>query len=71
MILYDLLKNLINNNYYEKEDMTNKLNVFYTFNQIAIEQYSELIAKVNPSTKEDVGNQGLNVEDTIEKVVTQ
>ncbi|RXM79567.1 hypothetical protein DP144_01805 [Clostridium tetani] len=71
MILYDLLKNLINNNYYEKEDMTNKLNVFYTFNQIAIEQYSELIAKVNPATKEDVGNQGLNVEDTIEKVVTQ
>lgn len=28
MILYDLLKNLINNNYYEKEDMANKLNVF-------------------------------------------
>ncbi|RXM69441.1 hypothetical protein [Clostridium tetani] len=68
MILYDLLKNLINNNYYEKEDMTNKLNVFYTFNQIAIEQYSELIAKVSPSTKEDVGNQGLNVEDTIKNI---
>ncbi|AUN10443.1 hypothetical protein [Clostridium botulinum] len=61
MILYDLLKNLIDNNYYEKEDMTNKLNVFYTFNQIAIEQYSELMATVNPGAKED----------TTEKVVTQ
>ncbi|MCJ8173245.1 hypothetical protein [Clostridium botulinum] len=71
MILYDLLKNLINNNYYEKEDMNNKLNVFYTFNQIAIEQYSELMAIVNPSIKEDAGKQELNVEDITEKVVTQ
>ncbi|NFL75543.1 hypothetical protein FDB81_07345 [Clostridium sporogenes] len=61
MILYDLLKNLIDNNYYEKEDMNNKLNVFYTFNQIDMEQYSELMARVNPATKEN----------TIEKVVTQ
>ncbi|AJD28261.1 hypothetical protein T257_3158 [Clostridium botulinum CDC_297] len=60
MILYDLLKNLIDNNYYEKEDMNNKLNVFYNFNQIAIEQYSNLV-KVNPTAKED----------TTEKVVTQ
>ncbi|WP_407301602.1 hypothetical protein [Clostridium botulinum] len=51
MILYDLLKNLINNNYYEKEDMNNKLNVFYTFNQINLEQYSELMATVNPAEK--------------------
>ncbi|EHN14505.1 hypothetical protein [Clostridium sporogenes] len=71
MILYDLLKNLINNNYYEKEDINNKLNVFYTFNQINLEQYSELMAKVNPAEKEDAGNKELNVEDTTEKVVTQ
>ncbi|BAQ36491.1 hypothetical protein N496_15280 [Clostridium botulinum A2B3 87] len=71
MILYDLLKNLIDNNYYEKEDMNNKLNVFYTFNQIDMEQYSELMARVNPAEKEDAGNQELNVEDTIEKAVTQ
>ncbi|KEI92148.1 hypothetical protein [Clostridium botulinum] len=71
MILYDLLKNLIDNNYYEKEDMNNKLNVFYTFNQIDMEQYSELMATVNPAEKEDAGNQELNVEDTIEKAVTQ
>ncbi|APC81467.1 TPA: hypothetical protein ACXDAZ_004129 [Clostridium botulinum] len=61
MILYDLLKNLIDNNYYEKEDMNNKLNVFYTFNQIDMEQYSELMARVNPAAKEN----------TTEEVVTQ
>lgn len=71
MILYDLLKNLIDNNYYEREDMTNKLNVFYTFNQIAIEQYSELMAKVNPAEKEDTGKQELNVEGDKKEVVTQ
>ncbi|EPY6492984.1 hypothetical protein ACWO4A_003821, partial [Clostridium sporogenes] len=66
MILYDLLKNLINNNYYEKEDINNKLNVFYTFNQINLEQYSELMAKVNPAEKEDSENKELNAEDTTE-----
>ncbi|APH24793.1 hypothetical protein CF088_05140 [Clostridium botulinum] len=71
MVLYDLLKNLIDNNYYEEEDMNNKLNVFYTFNQIDMEQYSELMAKVNPAAKEDAGKQELNVEDITEKVVTQ
>lgn len=64
MILYDLLKNLVDNNYYEKEDMNNKLNVFFTFNQIDLEQYTELMGKVNPTIKE-------NVEDTTEEVVTQ
>ncbi|EJP6471351.1 hypothetical protein NHI66_000598 [Clostridium botulinum] len=64
MILYDLLKNLIDNNYYEKEDMLNKLNVFYTFNQLSVEQYAELIGEVNPNTKEDV-------KDNTEEVVTQ
>lgn len=47
-MLYNLLKNLINNDYYEKEDMTNKLNVFYTFGQITLEQYEELIKLINP-----------------------
>ncbi|GAB6150197.1 hypothetical protein [Clostridium novyi] len=54
MNLYKLLKDLIEANYYEKEDMTNKLNVFYTFNQISVEQYAELMGKVNPATKEKV-----------------
>ncbi len=43
MILYDLLKNLIDNNYYEKEDMNNKLNVFYTFNPTAKEDTTEKV----------------------------
>lgn len=46
-MLYNLLKNLITNNYYQKEDMINKLNVFYTFEQITLEQYTELMKLVN------------------------
>lgn len=53
MNLYKLLKDLIEANYYEKEDMTNKLNVFYTFNQITLEQYTELMGKVNPATTKE------------------
>ncbi|KEI13572.1 hypothetical protein Z959_02650 [Clostridium novyi B str. ATCC 27606] len=53
MNLYKLLKDLIEANYYEKEDMLNKLNVFYAFNQISAEQYKELMAKVNQEAKEE------------------
>jgi hypothetical protein len=49
-MLYNLLKNLITNNYFTKEDMTNKLNVFMLYNQVTEPQYSELIALVNPTT---------------------
>lgn len=63
-MLYEILKSLIEKKAYEKEDMTNKLNVFYTFNQIAVEQYTELMSTVNPSIKEDVEN-------TTEEVVAQ
>ncbi|MBO0560222.1 hypothetical protein EXQ37_10840 [Clostridium botulinum] len=63
-MLYEILKSLIEKKAYEKEDMTNKLNVFYTFSQIAVEQYTELMAIINPSIKEDA-------EDTTEEVVTQ
>lgn len=45
-MIYNLLKNLITNKKYEKEDMTNKLNVFYTFNQINQEQYEELLQMI-------------------------
>jgi hypothetical protein len=47
-MLYKLLKNLIVNNYFVKEDMTNKLNIFMLYNQITEDQYKELIALVNP-----------------------
>lgn len=50
--LYSMLKNLINNNRYEKEDMTNKLNVFYMYDQITREQYEELMTQINTAEKE-------------------
>ncbi|WP_312574089.1 hypothetical protein [Clostridium sp.] len=45
-MLYNLLSNLINAKRFEKEDMTNKLNVFYTFNQVTTEQYQELLERI-------------------------
>lgn len=45
-MLYNLLSNLIGAGNYEKEDITNKLNVFFTFNQITLEQYQELLGIV-------------------------
>lgn len=63
-MLYKILKSLIEKSAFEKEDMTNKLNVFFSFSQISVEEYTELMGEVNPSIKEDVG-------DTTEEVVTQ
>ncbi|MBY6816535.1 hypothetical protein HYH38_07935 [Clostridium botulinum] len=51
-MLYNVIKNLINHNYYEREDMTNKLNVFMLVNQIAQDQYLELLAMINPVENE-------------------
>lgn len=55
-MLYNLLKNLIENNFYVKDDMINKLNIFMLYNQIDQKQYEELISKVNPinKTKEEI-----------------
>lgn len=47
-MLYEIIKNLIEHNYYEREDMTNKLNVFMLVNQISQDQYLELLAMINP-----------------------
>ncbi|WP_252225133.1 MULTISPECIES: hypothetical protein [unclassified Clostridium] len=52
-MLYGIIKNLIEHNYYEREDMTNKLNVFMLVNQIAQDQYLELLAMINPVEKKD------------------
>jgi hypothetical protein len=49
-MLYNLLKSLITNKRFTKEDMTNKLNVFFTFNQITEEQYTELFNLVTSAT---------------------
>ncbi len=55
-MLYNLLKNLITNNYFTKEDMTNKLNVFMLYNQVTETQYAELIAIVNPVVTQSVAS---------------
>ncbi|EPS56715.1 hypothetical protein CF088_10680 [Clostridium botulinum] len=52
-MLYEILKSLIGKNAFEKEDMTNKLNVFYTFNQLSVKEYAELIGEVDPTKKEE------------------
>jgi hypothetical protein len=48
-MLYNLLNNLITAGKFTKDDMTNKLNVFFTFNQVTQEQYQELLTKVDPT----------------------
>ncbi len=48
--IYELLKRMISTGNYEKKDMQNKLNIFFTVNQITQEQYLELIALINPKT---------------------
>lgn len=43
-MLYNMLKKLIDRKYYQdKQTIINLLNNFATFNQITIEQYSELM----------------------------
>ena len=46
-MIYNLLKNLITAGKYEKEDMMNKLDVFFAFDRITLEQYQELIEIIN------------------------
>ncbi|MCD3206761.1 hypothetical protein G8T60_12675 [Clostridium botulinum C] len=53
MSFYKILENLINNGRFEKDDMTKKLNVFYAYNQITLEEYTTLINKVNPELNKD------------------
>ncbi|AOR24294.1 hypothetical protein [Clostridium taeniosporum] len=66
-MLYNIIKNLINHNYYEREDMTNKLNVFMLVNQITESQYLELLAMINPvEKKEDVKVDNVKEEKIVE-----
>lgn len=46
-MIYNLLKNLITAGKYDKEDMHNKLDVFFAFDRITLEQYQELIEMIN------------------------
>lgn len=42
-MLYKVLKNLINNKYYSKEDIQDRIDVFMAYNRITEEQYAELM----------------------------
>ena len=50
-MIYTLLKRMITTGNYEKEDMQNKLNIFYAVNQITDEQYLELTGLINKSAE--------------------
>lgn len=48
MTTYEMCKILITNNKYEKEDMTQKLDIFLLGNRVTQEEYIELIGLMNP-----------------------
>ena len=51
-MIYTLLKRMIVTGNYEKDDMQNKLDVFFAVNRITEEQYLELTELINPKQVE-------------------
>ena len=51
-MIYPLLKRMIVTGNYQKDDMQNKLNVFFAVNQITEEQYLELTELINSKQAE-------------------
>ena len=51
-MIYQLLKRMIVTGNYEKEDMQNKLDIFFAVNIITEEQYLELTELINPKQVE-------------------
>ena len=51
-MIYKLLKRMITTGNYEKEDMQNKLDVFFAVNRITEEQYLELTELINSKSAE-------------------
>ena len=51
-MIYKLLKRMIVTGNYEKDDMQNKLNIFFAVNQITEEQYLELTELINSKEAE-------------------
>ena len=51
-MIYQLLKRMIVTGNYEKDDMQNKLDVFFTVNRITEEQYLELTNLINSKQAE-------------------
>ena len=51
-MIYQLLKRMIVTGNYEKDDMQNKLDVFFAVNRITEEQYLELTELINSKSEE-------------------
>lgn len=51
-MIYKLLKRMITTGNYEKEDMQNKLDIFFAVNRITEEQYLELTELINSKSAE-------------------
>ena len=51
-MIYTLLKRMITTGNYEKDDMQNKLDVFFAVNRITEEQYLELTNLINSKEAE-------------------
>ena len=51
-MIYVLLKRMITTGNYEKEDMQNKLDIFFAVNRITEEQYLELTELINSKSVE-------------------
>lgn len=51
---YTFLKKIIAGGKYDKEDLMNKIDVFFMANRITQEQYEELMGLVNPPVEEDI-----------------
>lgn len=46
--IYELAKRMITTGNYQREDLQNKLNIYFFVNQITQEQYLELTKMINP-----------------------
>ena len=64
--IYSMLKNLINNKYYStKEEVIDTLNVFFAYNVITEEQYTELMEltkKMYPDESKDDSGKDTNTD---------
>ena len=55
MSMYKILENLINNTYYvTKEEVERKLNVFFAYNVLTEEEYTQLMVLTEEKYKETV-----------------
>ena len=65
MTMFKILENLINNKYYAtKAEVERKLNVFFAYNVLTEEEYTQLMALTEEKYKETVVED--NTEQTIE-----